>query len=127
MPKPENLIGKGFDKNPQNINKNGRPPSLKQRLQKLLDGDGKMKFKKKDIITIHDNGDVTIKVPMYDALMIKLVSMAMSDNLPAIKLIMEYLEGKPEQKVTTTDETPTSIVINFPENYKLPNNENDVQ
>lgn len=25
MPKPENVIGKGFDKNPQNINKKGRP------------------------------------------------------------------------------------------------------
>jgi hypothetical protein len=28
MPKPENIIGKGFDKRPQNINKNGRPPKL---------------------------------------------------------------------------------------------------
>lgn len=28
MPKPENLIGKGFDKRPQNINKKGRPKKL---------------------------------------------------------------------------------------------------
>jgi hypothetical protein len=28
MPKPENLIGKGFDKNPQNINKKGVPPKV---------------------------------------------------------------------------------------------------
>jgi hypothetical protein len=28
MPKPENLINKGFDKRPENINKNGRPPKL---------------------------------------------------------------------------------------------------
>ena len=106
MPKPENIVPHTFDKRPENINRNGRPPSLKQRLATLLDSDGKMKFKKKDVIKIEDNGDVTIKVPMYDALMIKLISIAMGDNLPAIKLIMEYLEGKPEQKVTTSDETP---------------------
>lgn len=28
MPKPENIIGRGFDKNPQNINRKGRPPRL---------------------------------------------------------------------------------------------------
>ena len=31
MPNPENLIGKGFDKNPGNINRNGRPEGVKSR------------------------------------------------------------------------------------------------
>ena len=39
MPKPENLIGQGFDKHPERINKKGRPPvqSLKAILKKLID------------------------------------------------------------------------------------------
>ncbi len=28
MPKPENIIGKGFDKRPENINKEGRPKKI---------------------------------------------------------------------------------------------------
>jgi len=28
MPNPDSIIGKGFDKNPQNINRKGRPPKL---------------------------------------------------------------------------------------------------
>jgi hypothetical protein len=41
MPNPENLIGKGFDKHPENINKKGRPkfPDISEALAKILEGD----------------------------------------------------------------------------------------
>lgn len=36
MPNPENIKGKGFDKNPQNINRNGRPvKNYKEHIQEI--------------------------------------------------------------------------------------------
>ena len=42
MPKPENIIGKGFDKRPGNINKNGRPkmPDLKEAIAEVVGEEG---------------------------------------------------------------------------------------
>ena len=42
MPKPENIIGKGFDKHPENINKKGRGISIKNQLKKILLKDGEL-------------------------------------------------------------------------------------
>ena len=38
MPKPENIVGKGFEKYPERINRKGRPrmPDIKEALIKLL-------------------------------------------------------------------------------------------
>lgn len=40
MPKPENIIGKGFDKRPENINKKGRPRKLISHINTELKADG---------------------------------------------------------------------------------------
>ena len=38
MPKPENIVGKGFDKHPERINRKGRPklPDLREAMAKVL-------------------------------------------------------------------------------------------
>lgn len=45
MPKPENIVGKGFDKHPERINRKGRPklPDLKEAIARILseEKDGK--------------------------------------------------------------------------------------
>ncbi|NCU32491.1 MAG: hypothetical protein EOM23_06080 [Candidatus Moranbacteria bacterium] len=45
MPKPENVVGKGFEKHPERINRKGRPkmPDLKDAIAKILneEKDGK--------------------------------------------------------------------------------------
>jgi len=40
MPKPENIVGKGFDKRPENINKKGRPRKLISHINTELKNDG---------------------------------------------------------------------------------------
>lgn len=100
MPNPENLTGHSFRDKPENINRKGRPPSLKGELRKLLNKQGKVTFKKKEVIKVHDNGDVDVKVPEREALMMKLIRIAMStasNNVRAIQMVMEHLEGKPTQ------------------------------
>ena len=103
MPKSDgykNLEGNGFDKHPERINKKGRPPTLKASLRKLLEKDGSVVFEKKDVISINEDGSVEVKVPERDALMFRLIKIAhsrASNNVRAIQMIMEHLEGKPTQ------------------------------
>jgi len=91
----------GFDKNPQNINREGRGPSVKKQLTMLLAEDGKITIPKNQVIDVKDNGDVVLVLPKDVQLGMKLMSIAMgktpANALKAIQMIMEQIDGKPNQ------------------------------
>ncbi len=92
----------GFDRNPENINREGRPASIKKDLKHILEANGEISIKAENVLHIHDNGDVTIRLAKSETLAIKLLEWAMSrngsDSIKAIKMIMEQIEGKPNQR-----------------------------
>lgn len=97
----EKINSNGLDRNPENINRDGRPPSIRTELRNVLEANGKMTIKAKDVYKIHKNGDVTIHVGKTESIVIKLMEWAMSkkgnESLKAIKMIMEQIDGKPNQ------------------------------
>ena len=100
MDKLDNFKGKrnsnGLARNPQNINKSGRPASLKAQLQKQLDGNGSVFIPTKRILETSKKG-ITIQTTTTEQLASKLVSWALSRNgnhsLKALQLIAGLLEG----------------------------------
>lgn len=92
----------GFDKNPENINREGRPISVKEDLKRLLSNNGGILIPASNVLETHDNGDIIISLPKSETLAIKLLEWATSDkgndSIKAIKMIMEQMEGKPNQK-----------------------------
>ena len=88
----------GFDKNPQNINKKGRPPSIRRHLKELLELEGRMVIPALSILETRESGDVVISIPNQEKIALKLQQLAMSGKgsvtLRAIKMIIEQLEGK---------------------------------
>ena len=102
-------IGKNttFDKMPQNINRKGRPVSIKAQLKDLLQSDGNVTMPASQVIRVNDDGSVVLKLPTEMQLAMKLQSWAMSkkggDSLKAIQMIMEQIDGKPSQTVEQTN------------------------
>ena len=94
----------GFQVNPQNINKKGRPPSIRNTLKELLQGEGKLVIPEANVLEKKEDGSVVIMVPDEKKIALKLKQLAMSGKgmvtLRAINMIMEQLDGKPHQ---TTD------------------------
>ena len=115
MPKPENIIGKGFDKRPENINKKGRPPSIKNELKSILLKDGELPIPKNALMRETET-HYFFKLPTQEALAMKLVSMAMSKNantFNALKLLLETFDGKAKQEIDQKIDTqPTIQIIN---------------
>lgn len=107
----------GFDKNPENINRNGRPASIKQELRNALNTEGKITIKAKNVLEVHSNGDVTIQTTQSETLANKLLDWALSrkgnESLKAIQMIMEQVDGKPKQAI----EQQTKH--NFAPNFKI--------
>lgn len=110
MNKTDNLYGGGFDKNPQNINRNGRPKkvSIRGELEKLLTKDGILTITGKDIVEIgiDDSKEqfVRVKIPTQEALALKMLSIAKGSNthsntLRAIIHINEQFDGKSPQTI----------------------------
>lgn len=95
----------GLDKNPSNINKAGRKPSLKKQLSEIITEDGYITFDIKDC-TITDK-TVTVQVTRERQIAAKLIEWAMSskgsDSIKAIQLILEHLDGKPKQSVEISE------------------------
>ncbi|MCB0446089.1 MAG: hypothetical protein KDD03_00985 [Gelidibacter sp.] len=95
---------KGLDKMPQNINKNGRPVSIRAQLKDLLESDGNVTMPSSQVVKINDDGSVVLKLPTQMQLAMKLSSWAMSkkgnDSLKAIQMIMEQIDGKPKQEIS---------------------------
>ncbi len=93
----------GLQFNPQNINRKGAPPSIKNQLKNLLETKGKLKIPKESIISIEKDGSVIIKIPTELQLAMKLKQIATTGHtnqtLKAIQMIMEQIDGKPKQMV----------------------------
>ena len=93
----------GFTQNPQNINKKGRNPSIKNQLKELLHADGKFRIPKKDILSIEEEGSVIVKVPKEMQVALRLSQLATggatSTTIRAIQMIMEQFDGKPKQSI----------------------------
>lgn len=106
--KKEGRFGKkinsnGLNKNPENINTKGRPISIKGQLKNLLESDGAIIVPKEQIKSINEDGSVTVDLPTQDHLAMKLLSWSVSDkgnnSLKAIQMVMEQIDGKPNQKI----------------------------
>lgn len=83
----------GFADNPQNINRNGRPKkgqSLSDLMNKYLD-------------TPSDDPDITKK----EKFIMKVAKMAYDGDATALKLIWNYLDGMPHQKIDLTSNDQT--------------------
>ena len=49
MPNPQKIIGKGFDKHPEHINRNGRPKKLIKQLAEVIGYEFNIQLTKSDI------------------------------------------------------------------------------
>ena len=93
----------GFANNKENINKEGRPVSIKTQVKDLLESEGNLTVPANQVVTINDDGSVVMKVPTQMQIAMKLQSWAMSkkggDSLKAIQMIMEQVDGKPKDSL----------------------------
>jgi hypothetical protein len=114
MPIPEAVRGTaGFDKHPENINKKGRPISIKNQLKELLVKDGELPIPKTAFVRETDS-HYFFKLPTQQALALKLVNMAMAkgaNGFNALKLLLETFEGKAQLSV----QSESSVNINIKE------------
>ena len=117
----DKINSSGLDKNPENINRNGRPVSIKAQLKDLLESDGNLTITANQVVQIKDSGDIIIKVPTQMQMAMKLSSWAMSkkgnDSLKALQMIIDQVDGKAMQAVDITSNgkeistAPTAINI----------------
>ena len=107
----------GLDKHPENINRKGRPVSIKNEIKQVLLKDGEIPIPKS--VLVKETAEYYIfKVPTQEALAMKLISMAMSkgnNSFNALKLLMETFDGKATQKIDAViDDSRTNIADVFP-------------
>ena len=100
MANPKNIKGKGFDKRPENINKNGRPklPDLREVMAEIL-------AEEKD------------GVSALKAIIAKLRQLAASGNIKAAEVLLARGYGLPKQNIdiTSNEETIRTFVIGRPD------------
>ena len=96
----------GFDKHPENLNDQGRPLSIKSDLKRILGANGEMTIKAANIVNVHDNGDVTVRMAQSETLALRLLDWANSsrgaDSLKALQMIINHTDGKADQKIEIT-------------------------
>lgn len=113
----------GFDQNPENINKEGRPISIRQTLRELLEKKGEFFIPKSQIITINDDG-VLVSIPDDMKIALTLQKWAVSkkgyDSLKAIQMIIEHIDGKPNQAIQIDPMSEGVVTV-----FKLPDNGRD--
>jgi len=106
MPNPENVIGNGFDKRPDAINKNGRPKgslNSKTRLKRFLE------------LIVDIENPVTgenEKSTVLEKMDLVQISRALNGDLNAYKEILDRFEGKALNSEESTDNT-NEIIINI--------------
>ena len=108
MAKIDNLKGKGVKFPIQDPTKGGRPVSIRNQLKDLLEAEGNVTMPANQVVKINDDGSVILKLPTQMQLAMKLSSWAMSkkgnDSLKAIQMIMEQIDGKPNQETNVSGE-----------------------
>jgi len=81
--------------------KGGRPVSIRAQLKDLLEAEGNVMMPANQVVKVNEDGSVVLKLPTQMQLAMKLSSWAMSkkgnDSLKAIQMIMEQIDGKPNQ------------------------------
>ena len=60
MPKPENIVGKGFEKYPERINRKGRPPKLLTTIVKQLKEKG---YERVTHTTVVESFEILLNIP----------------------------------------------------------------
>jgi hypothetical protein len=94
MPKPENIVGKGFDNRPQNINKNGRPRKLISFINTELKEEGYTPATKDEVSEAYLT---MLNLPFSK---IKEISDGKNDNYPMLyKLVAKEMLGKRGQEM----------------------------
>jgi hypothetical protein len=89
MPKPENLIGKGFDARPENINRHGRPRRLIAFINNELKKDGYTPASKDEIT------DAYLTMLNLPYTKIKEISKSDNEEYPMLyKLVAQEMLGK---------------------------------
>jgi hypothetical protein len=117
MPNPENIVGKGFEKHPDRINKKGRPVSIKNQLQKILLKDGELPIPLTALVRTTETHYI-FKIPTQEAMALKLVNMAMAkgaNGFNALKLMLETFDGKAKQSIENIEPPKPISGITFDE------------
>lgn len=111
----ENVNTQGFDKHPKNINKLGKPISIKNEIKEILTSKGSIIIPKDDIIETLEDGSIKVNMPTVNAIALKLTQWAMSkkgnDSIKAIQMIWEHIEGKPMQRTEQKINLNTGLKI----------------
>jgi len=102
----------GFDKNPQNINRNGRPKKTESFTYILWDvlGEPEVSFKGK-------------KITGKEAVARKALELALKGDMTAIKYIMDRIDGTPTQAVKQVDDEGQAIIPAIQVSFVPPKNE----
>jgi len=96
MPNPENLIGKGFDNNPENINKNGRPRKSFNSVNNELKKKGVEPLTKSTLIEAYEL--------VFNSSEDDLKKIASDENTPyGLKLIIKELNDKKTRSKALAD------------------------
>ena len=105
---PENLIGKGFDARPENINTAGKKPGTKNRATVL-----------KELIALsltrNNLDDVPVELSTEAHVINSLLRKALDGDVPAIKEVQDTLHGKIADLHGNADGSnlaPTSVILN---------------
>lgn len=102
--------GNTFSSTNQPANR-GRKPSIRNQLKELLDKDGSIVIKAKNVVRINEDGSVVIKLPTKQQAAMKVLQWAMSTqgshSIAALKLLIEQVDGKPDQRLVVDEEPLT--------------------
>jgi len=113
MPKPENIIGKGFDKRPQNINKKGAPKKTVNAVNAELESLGHTEASKQDILSCYLRlinltiPELGIKVKdINQPALIRVIGKAIlsAKGFDVIEKLLDRGIGKASEHITTTHE-----------------------
>jgi len=103
----------------------GLPLSIRTQLKEILRQEGSIKIPSEQVIRIDDDGSVVITAPTQMQIAMKLSSWALgkggSNSLKAIQMIVEHIDGKPNQTIIQTSNDVKPIVTRRIE----PKKEND--
>lgn len=129
MPNPQNIKGKGFDKNPNNINKKGRPKTVANAIKDLFLQDYHFKLSnsqaneiiqgllgktKDELVELANNKEV----PFWITLIAKKAQMDFNaGSIELLEKLFDRVYGKPKQDMDLTtngkdiNQSPQTVVI----------------
>ncbi len=99
MPNPENIKGKGFDANPENINRKGRAPKkmLTDILKEHLEHDKEIIISGIDVVT-GQPASIRVKMPTKENIIQAWLRKATTGDMNAIREILDRTEEPLQHK-----------------------------